>query len=140
MFIGYTCKLLSFFPFVFSYKFFFKFWWGLQSESKRLKIWNFELHFFWTLKPTKNINNIWILILRVDISPVSLLLIYKIIKNYLLHIYVKISLFKLMYWNLHNIVKWTVFSDPGSVWTWRFNENFECDFSLKPIFSHMMKM
>ena len=35
-------------------------WRGLQSESKRLKTWNFELHFFWTLKPTKNINNIWI--------------------------------------------------------------------------------
>ena len=46
-------------------------WWRLQSESKRLKTWNFELHFFWTPKPTKNINNIWILILRVDISPVN---------------------------------------------------------------------
>ena len=45
-------------------------WWGLQSESKRLKLWNFELYFFWTLKRTKNINNIWILKLRIDISPV----------------------------------------------------------------------
>ena len=72
MLIGHTCYFLSFFLCIFieinSH------WWGLQSESKGLKIWNFEIHFFWTLKPTKNIHNIWILTIRVDISPVSLLL------------------------------------------------------------------
>ena len=58
MFIHHTGYFSSFFLCIFieiNYD-----WWGLQPESKHLKIWNFELHFFWTLKPTKNINNIWI--------------------------------------------------------------------------------
>ena len=55
--IRHTGNFFKFLPFVFFIEI-NSHWWEFQSESKRLKVWNFELHFFWTLNSTKNINNI----------------------------------------------------------------------------------
>ena len=44
-------------------------WWGLRSESKRLKVCNFLSYHFWTLKPIININIVYNYYLRVDTSP-----------------------------------------------------------------------
>ena len=63
-------------------------WWGLRSESKRLKVCNFLSYHFWTLKLIINNNIVWNYYLRVDTSPIlsiiKLLFIFNIFHQIIL--------------------------------------------------------